>query len=165
MDLLASYSSGDSGDESNASALPEDSVSAAKNVSAHPTTAPSESDDSDCSDDDAKAAKANASIKNGATNSRKKSVLPSVDDLFANSSGPSFLAAAKTEEPICYTKKRKVEDVAPTADPKTASSSAASISTPAPVIQKTKPTVRIHLPLFFKLYVSSYNLSLFASLG
>jgi len=165
MDLLASYSSSDSGDESDKDTLLELSASGAKNAAGPLLTARSDSDDSDSSDDDAKAAKVNASKKNGAATSKKKSVLPSVDDLFANSSGPSFLAVAKTEEPVCYTKKRKVEEVARTAEPKAASSSAASIPTPAPAIPKPKPAVRLlrHLlPIYMHYCVILLN---FAWLG
>lgn len=41
---------------------------------------------------------------------KKPSLLPSADDLFASTSGPSFLAAKKTEFEIAPVKKRKAED-------------------------------------------------------
>jgi hypothetical protein len=90
MDLLAGYESSDDEDK--------------KEVT---------SDDSDCEDTSPVADKPN---KDEAPKKRKstapKSLLPSVDSLFATTSGPAFLSEKKNEFKVAHFKKQKKDEAA-----------------------------------------------------
>ena len=86
------------------------------------------------------------------TTSKPKSLLPSVDDLFA-SSGPSFLAAPKDEFTVAPMKKRKIETLPestaePTAPP---AHVATAVAAPAPknTTQAPKPASQVALLSYF----------------
>ena len=107
MDLLAGYSSSD-----NHGSASESELSPPKAKEVAPPAAPGSDNDSDESDGE-EAAKSASARKAAASkaNAKKGNLLPSVDDLFASTGGPAFLAAPKKDDFVVapLTKKRKTE--------------------------------------------------------